>query len=260
MTAGGARRRLSITLDHFIARGATHGENMALARFGGGVVSLSGSVGGTTFARNSSGAIARARRSHTPSGSYILAAHRARIAHLHYLWVTLTPVQRDSWNAYAHSLLTHTSTRTQTPQTGWNAFLAANSYPADNWAQPVMLDAPTALGRAPAIPGATRWTTTSGTPIQCVWPPSYLFRTTVKGLITFACSRPKAVHASTPARHWRTAATVGGGTLPLPPFSISITNPFPVYTIDQSQYVRWRQRDEFGRLGPWSMQRLDFIF
>ncbi len=75
---------------------------MALVIYGGGVADISGSIGGTTFARNKAGAYARNRTIPINPGSARQQTVRFGMAQLVTRWVeTLTDTQRASWETYA---------------------------------------------------------------------------------------------------------------------------------------------------------------
>lgn len=75
---------------------------MALALLGGGVAAYSGSIGGTTFARNKAGQYARNRTIPINPGSARQQTVRFGMAQLATRWVeTLTDAQRAGWETYA---------------------------------------------------------------------------------------------------------------------------------------------------------------
>jgi len=74
---------------------------MARVQFGTIVTNLSGSIGGTTFSRNTSGAIAKAHlvgKRRTTSKQSVSLSNSLFITNA---WVALTPAQRSDFNAYA---------------------------------------------------------------------------------------------------------------------------------------------------------------
>lgn len=78
---------------------------MALVRFGGGVASYSGSIGGTVFSRNRGGAYARNRVTPINPGSSFQAVVRSLMSQLANHWAeTLTPAQRSAWDSYADAV------------------------------------------------------------------------------------------------------------------------------------------------------------
>lgn len=78
---------------------------MALVKYGGGVVQMSGSIAGNTFARNRSGFYARARSKPVNPNSAAQVLVRSSLAELTTRWgQTLTAVQRLAWGLYASNV------------------------------------------------------------------------------------------------------------------------------------------------------------
>ncbi len=101
---------------------------MALVKFGGGVTQMSGSIGGTTFARNSSGNYARARTTPVNPQSSRQTAVRASLAFLADAWSQdLTPAQRDAWRDYASAVVMTNRLGESTFHSGYNHFQRSNS-------------------------------------------------------------------------------------------------------------------------------------
>jgi len=75
---------------------------MANVKYGGGVTDIRGSIGGTTFTRGASGAVARQRVKCINPNSNSQSARRAVVSALSQQWSKLlTPTERADWNAYA---------------------------------------------------------------------------------------------------------------------------------------------------------------
>lgn len=74
---------------------------MALVLFGNGVADMRGSINGTTFARNKSGAYARNRTVPVNPNTVSQSNNRARFASASAEWTNLTAAERDSWNNLA---------------------------------------------------------------------------------------------------------------------------------------------------------------
>ncbi len=78
---------------------------MALIKFGGGVVQMSGSIAGDTFSRNRYGSYVRARTKPVNPNTARQVAVRAAVAFATSRWSqTLTGVQRTAWNLYADNV------------------------------------------------------------------------------------------------------------------------------------------------------------
>lgn len=79
---------------------------MAIIIPGGGVASISGSLGGVTFSRNKGGAYVRNRSIPTNPASVFQGEVRAILADLTSRWNdTLTALQREGWDTYAANVL-----------------------------------------------------------------------------------------------------------------------------------------------------------
>lgn len=101
---------------------------MALIKFGGGVVQMSGSIGGDTFARNRYGNYARARTKPTNPNTSRQQAVRAAVAFLTQRWsVTLTAVQRTAWNLYADSVNMKNRLGETVHLSGFNHYIRSNA-------------------------------------------------------------------------------------------------------------------------------------
>lgn len=101
---------------------------MALIKFGGGVTQMSGSIGGTTFARNRYGNYARARTKPTNPNTAAQQAVRASLAFLTNRWAqTLTAVQRAAWNLYGANVVMQNKLGESMNLSGFNHYVRSNS-------------------------------------------------------------------------------------------------------------------------------------
>lgn len=101
---------------------------MALVKLGGGIIQISGSIGGNTFARNRSGNYMRARTKPINPNSARQIAVRAALASLTTRWAqTLTAVQRTAWNLYASNVNMLNRLGETINLTGFNHFIRSNS-------------------------------------------------------------------------------------------------------------------------------------
>lgn len=100
---------------------------MSLVRYGGGVVQMSGSIAGNTFARNRSGNYVRARTTPVNPQSALQTAVRASIAFLTAAWSqTLTALQRAAWNNYADNVAMKNRLGETIYLSGFNHFIRSN--------------------------------------------------------------------------------------------------------------------------------------
>lgn len=123
---------------------------MALIRFGGGVVQMTGSIAGNTFARNHYGNYARARTKPTNPNSSGQQAVRAALAFLTVRWAqTLTAAQRTAWNLYGASVSMKNRLGESVFLTGFNHYIRSNleykrTFGATIDAGPVVFELPAA--------------------------------------------------------------------------------------------------------------------
>lgn len=101
---------------------------MALIRFGAGVVQMSGSIAGTTHARNRFGNYTRARTKPVNPNSTLQALQRATLSYLVERWNnTLTAAQRIAWNSYAAAIAMKNRLGETVYLTGFNHYVRSNS-------------------------------------------------------------------------------------------------------------------------------------
>lgn len=99
----------------------------ALILFGGGVSELRGSIGGTTFSRNSSGAYARNRTKPVNPNTTKQSNMRALFATIAQSWRTLTNSQRITWNSLAPTFPRVNRLGQTVPLTGFQLFQKCNT-------------------------------------------------------------------------------------------------------------------------------------
>lgn len=102
---------------------------MALVKYGGGIVQLSGSLAGNTFARNRFGNYVRARTKPVNPKSSNQVLVRAIIQTLSARWAqTLTAVQRTAWNLYGSSVNMKNRLGETVHLTGYNHYIRSNHW------------------------------------------------------------------------------------------------------------------------------------
>lgn len=105
---------------------------MGLVRFGGGVVQISGAIGGDVFARNRFGNYNRARTKPTNPNSTRQIKIRAIMGQLTTRWgETLTQAQRDAWDLYGDSVAMLNRLGESIHLTGHNHYIRSNSVRID---------------------------------------------------------------------------------------------------------------------------------
>lgn len=118
---------------------------MALVKLGGGVADIRGSIGGTVFSRNRSGAIARNRTIPVNPGSAAQTKIRSCMSVVRNLWFNvLTAAQRQAWDTYAEAVEVTNRLGESIKLTGWNHFQRSASSALYN-DLPYQADGPTEL-------------------------------------------------------------------------------------------------------------------
>lgn len=100
---------------------------MALVKFGGGIIGMSGSIAGNTFARNRYGNYVRARTKPVNPRTDRQENVRASMSELTVQWSqTLTANQRTAWNLYGTSVSMKNKLGESVFLTGFNHFIRSN--------------------------------------------------------------------------------------------------------------------------------------
>jgi len=100
---------------------------MALIKYGGGIVQMSGSLAGNTYARNRYGNYVRARTKPTNPNTANQVAIRASMAEITTRWSqTLTAAQRTAWNLYGTNVAMTNRLGETTNLSGFNHYIRSN--------------------------------------------------------------------------------------------------------------------------------------
>lgn len=125
---------------------------MALIRYGGGIIEMSGSIAGNTFARNRYGKYVRARTKPVNPDSSRQVKVRAVLAELVERWnETLNDTQRTAWATYATAISMKNALGEPMKLSGFNHYIRSNCSYLDAVAQ-YFDDAPTTLSLAQQDP------------------------------------------------------------------------------------------------------------
>lgn len=101
---------------------------MALVKFGGGIIQMSGSIAGNTFARNRYGNYVRARTKPTNPNTTRQQGIRSAIAEATVRWSTvLNQAGRDIWNLYAANVAMKNRLGETVTLTGFNHYIRSNA-------------------------------------------------------------------------------------------------------------------------------------
>jgi hypothetical protein len=106
---------------------------MASIKFGGGVTAMSGSIGGSTYARNRFGYYLRPRTKPVNPNSTLQIAVRTEMAFFTQRWHdTLSAAQRTAWATYAAAVPVKNRLGETVYLTGFNWYLAVNVFRTTN--------------------------------------------------------------------------------------------------------------------------------
>lgn len=101
---------------------------MSLVKYGGGIIQMSGSIAGNTFARNRYGNYVRARTKPVNPRTERQTAVRAAMAILTTRWAeSVTGNQRIAWNLYASNVAMKNRLGEVINLTGFNHYIRSNS-------------------------------------------------------------------------------------------------------------------------------------
>lgn len=118
---------------------------MALIKYGGGIIQMSGSMAGNTFARNRFGNYLRARTKPVNPNSDRQLAARAILSAITEAWhENLSDAQRITWNTYAAAISWLNRLGETVNLTGFNHFVRSNTARLHVGAA-LILDGPTTL-------------------------------------------------------------------------------------------------------------------
>lgn len=116
---------------------------MALIKYGGGIIQMSGSIAGNTYARNRYGNYARARTKPVNPNTARQQAVRAALTFLTDRWShTLDAAQRAAWDLYGSSVAMKNRLGETVFMTGFNHYIRSN-VPLKQVGQPIFDDGPT---------------------------------------------------------------------------------------------------------------------
>lgn len=102
---------------------------MALIKYGGGIIQMSGSIAGNTYARNRYGNYARARTKPVNPNSSGQQSVRAALSELSVRWAQiLDAAQRAAWNLYGSSVAMKNRLGESVYLTGFNHFIRSNAW------------------------------------------------------------------------------------------------------------------------------------
>lgn len=217
---------------------------MALIRFGPMVADARGSIGGTTFSRNRSGAYTRGRVVPTNPNTTTQQQARANMTTAAQAWLALTATQRLNWNTYAANVNRTNPMGDAFKWSGQQAFCACNTMRLAVGLA-ILTAAPTTNTAGPGLTPTMSVTAASST----------LVVSALAGYTPVAGGAPLIIRASDPQSpgvsyfkgpfYTVVAAQYKTGTVP--PFNGTLRNAAPAGSVI---FVRLKLCTPDGRVGP----------
>jgi len=223
------------------------GKIMALIKFGGGVVQMSGSIAGNTFARNRYGNYARARTKPTNPNTELQQAARSAMSMLTTRWAqTLTAVQRTAWNLYGSNVNMLNKLGETIQLSGFNHFVRSNTFLARY--SLTVIDAGPVVFELPEADPAFAITASEATQQYTVTFDDGLDWASEDGAyMEFLCGQPQNAQRNFFAGPWKGIRYFTGSA------GVPLASPLPISTLHvitegQHLWVRARIRRADGRV------------
>jgi len=201
---------------------------MALVKFGGGVVQMSGSIAGDVFARNRYGNYARARTKPINPNTTGQQQVRASIAWLVEHWArTLTPAQRAAWALYADSVNMLNRLGEAIHLSGFNHFIRSNAIRKRN-ADTVIIDGPTTFDIPEHDPLFNHSSSEETQLVTAVYDDAEEWCNETDAHLYIFVGKPMNPQRNFFAGPWRFGDSVPGDTVTPPTSPAEFASPFPI--------------------------------
>lgn len=183
---------------------------MALIKFGGGVVQMSGSIAGNTFARNRYGNYARARTKPINPNTATQQTVRSILTSLTQRWSQiLTAAQRTAWNLYGSNVVMNNKLGESVNLTGFNHFIRSNSV-RQRVGAPLVDDGPVIFELPAADPTFTITATEAAQTMSFAYDSTMDWADEDDAYILFEQGQPQNAQRNFFAGPWRHCAQVEG--------------------------------------------------
>lgn len=224
---------------------------MALVQFGGGVASMSGSLGGTTFARNRGGAYARNRVVPVDPGSSFQSLVRSLLSNLVNIWAeTLTAAQRLAWESYAEAVPLPNALGDPRNVGGIGMFVRGNLVRGQVGYThlPLVSDGPTILSLSAFTPPAVVGIVASSDTASISFDNTDAWANEDNAALAIYASRPKNAGVNFFKGPYRFAEKVLGDSVTAPTSPVAVSLPFPV-EVGQKVFFKCNVYRADGRAG-----------
>jgi len=206
---------------------------MALIKLGGGIAQMSGSIGGTTFARNRYGAYARNRT--IPVNPSTAAQNKIRgiSAILKAAWINdLTSTERSAWGEYAANVSMVNRLGEAVNLSGYNQFCRTNAALLYQ-DQAIIEAAPVEFSVGEQDPTLAVAGTADDQKIQVTFDDALAWASEVGGHMLLQMGKPQNLTVNFFKGPWKTIGKISGAAVkPTSPAELS-----SVYTIAEGQRI-----------------------
>jgi len=183
---------------------------MALVKYGGGILNMSGSIGAQVHSHNRYGQYIRARTTPVNPQSSRQTTIRAIMAFFSQAWSNiLTQAQRNAWEVYAAAITRQNALGAQIKLTGFNHYIRCNLARAQG-ALVAVIDSPTVLTLPPGDPTFVCTVDEASQEISVVFDDTLDWNTQDGGGMLVAMSIPKATGTNFIGGPFRFAGTIAG--------------------------------------------------
>lgn len=220
---------------------------MALVKFGGGVLGMSGRIGGNVFARNRSGSYVRQGTKPVNTNTSRQQEVRGNMQTLSTRWLNvLTSLQREQWNAYASAVLALNKLGETIQLTGFNWYVGNNAVILSANGQIVDIG-PATLNKPDADPTFAIAVDDANQEIAVTFDNTLPWANDDDGHMLVSMGTPVNPTRDFFAGPFRIAGTIDGDAITAPTSPATLTAPFAVQE-GQRVYAQARVMEGDGRV------------
>lgn len=200
---------------------------MALVKYGGGVVQMSGSIAGTVYARNRFGNYSRPRTKPVNPKSSRQVAARILVMYLSEQWREdpMTDLIRAAWQTYADSVNWNNRLGEQVTLTGFNMFIQCNSARITAGGA-LITAAPTVLSLPPGDPAFAVAGSAASQELSITFDPLFDWNIIDDGLMSVYMGKPQSPSRNFFGGPYRFADAIEGDTASPPTSPATMAAPF----------------------------------
>jgi len=196
---------------------------MGLVKYGGGIIQISGSIAGNTFARNRFGNYIRARTKPTNPNTARQQEVRNIMAELTSRWSgILTANQREAWGLYGTNVNMLNRLGETIQLTGFNHYIRSNMIPLQ-WSLPPIDDGPVVFEIPACDPAFSITASEAGQSIGCTYDNTMDWANENGGFMFFSPGLPQNAQRNFFDGPWRRSGVATGDAVaaPVPPSGVA---------------------------------------